>query len=1176
MPPQRRRLCVNQGVVEALKVELENATGEWVRKSIQRAIKNVRQCKTLILTRQDASEIQGVGNYIASIIETYLKENPQIPNGVPQHVLDAQMEAQPSSSNSRGREPTRRGGQEKGLGKGLMKEPESGESGGKKGVDPPPVNLGQADASLHVELTPPGSTSGQKRDRNGDENRRKRAKKEYIPGVGTATAALIIAMLKAMTEEDLCELRKDDICKRAERYTREKILTNGGAGPKEWYNGWSNMNKQLIPKGFVKKRGNPPVFSLTIGGQRTARICLKQFDNIQERRQLKYEPGDEVGRDASPFHSPEEGDGDDQDEIQIIPLSPSNLPYNEVGRCRSRSESCPVGHQMDKRNPKNQARKAKEVLVAHLPLKNHDNDYQETLRLQGEIDGELHGAKSTPRNAPATTSTSSCGSQGPSLHDSDMLQVTGRFSQADKQRGTRMAEKYATGKEFGIVFDGARSDSAPQNKIHDIETSDTVEKASTAVFASEKHQESGRSHKLPNMSIVASSGDDGKCRRKITDSQVDRAASVIEKLEREGYSRQDMIMISSEMHVIGKFPRTEEDLSKALRDTLRAAHEAEAEEKKRPKPLDLVLTPLESDRDNNKGNFNSSSDGADVVENALEKRGCEPLSELKFSRKSGPPSVVEDDKIIDLIDEVDSCNKNGVNRQCIYVSPESDSEWIRSKYQELQSERVVPSKPDLPHVIEEAHGVIDLVNEGTSAGFPRNHSTGVSHRKAVEQTITIDVDECGEETSPQEQPAVGSLREKLDTGRLNPVTSSVAKTQDNVFRSEVPVCIISDDDEKVPRNANYGPPRYLKNCDRQSEPPFVSELRPREVDIESAHDFGTILPRALSGVGILPNYESFMQLDETRMSNSGGPLSSCNEVIDLESIDIGRYQTTKEDLSTTYESSLNNASSGYEECEVILALDSQEKVSQHRSQTFSSFRELLKRNGVKCSVRSLPCGDAMFLARFKDATEVVLEYIIERKTINDYGASMYDGRIAKQSYVLLHSKISNPILVVEGVMKDDTHVYDQPRMHSKLAELEVCADMYVKRTKDIEDTAHFYGCILRRLQGRYRLINRAKMLERRQKYSEWHQHISQIKKMTLEQLFMLQLCSVPGLGIRKARAVISMGYTTPQALFEAYAKKENIEEKEALLNPRKSGFGARISKAVARLFCAEDYDHAGT
>lgn len=56
----------------------------------------------------------------------------------------------------------------------------------------------------------------------------------------------------------------------------------------------------------------------------------------------------------------------------------------------------------------------------------------------------------------------------------------------------------------------------------------------------------------------------------------------------------------------------------------------------------------------------------------------------------------------------------------------------------------------------------------------------------------------------------------------------------------------------------------------------------------------------------------------------------------------------------------------------------------------------LLQKGVRCETRQLPLGDMLWIAKRPDdpTSEVLLGYIVERKTASDLASSIIDGRYA--------------------------------------------------------------------------------------------------------------------------------------------------------------------------------------
>ena len=88
----------------------------------------------------------------------------------------------------------------------------------------------------------------------------------------------------------------------------------------------------------------------------------------------------------------------------------------------------------------------------------------------------------------------------------------------------------------------------------------------------------------------------------------------------------------------------------------------------------------------------------------------------------------------------------------------------------------------------------------------------------------------------------------------------------------------------------------------------------------------------------------------------------------------------------------------------------------------------LAKKGVNPIMRSLELGDALWVAKCHDANflsrlgaegdEVVLDYIVERKRLDDLISSVKDGRFHEQKFRLKRSGIKNVVYIVEEISMD--------------------------------------------------------------------------------------------------------------------------------------------------------------
>lgn len=259
------------------------------------------------------------------------------------------------------------------------------------------------------------------------------------------------------------------------------------------------------------------------------------------------------------------------------------------------------------------------------------------------------------------------------------------------------------------------------------------------------------------------------------------------------------------------------------------------------------------------------------------------------------------------------------------------------------------------------------------------------------------------------------------------------------------------------------------------------------------------------------------------------------------------------------------------QCKVVLILDTMERIRRSASNSAEKMGWRMREEGIECDVRPLPCGDALFVARYADGTEVVLDYLIERKTLEDFFCSQKDGRAEWQSYLMCHSKISKRLFVLEGDMRTYPEVGNDARLRKKIVELELYRDIYVKRTRDLNDTACFYASMFRRLNRQFQFESKESVLAGRSLFSNWKSRMSDLKTgLSLEQLFFSQLCQAKGVSKTTAKAILGAGYRTPQSLFTALDSAE-AKNRDRLLSQSIGQVNARVSKEMSELFCSDDY-----
>ncbi|KAJ5888161.1 hypothetical protein N7495_008202 [Penicillium taxi] len=145
--------------------------------------------------------------------------------------------------------------------------------------------------------------------------------------------------------------------------------------------------------------------------------------------------------------------------------------------------------------------------------------------------------------------------------------------------------------------------------------------------------------------------------------------------------------------------------------------------------------------------------------------------------------------------------------------------------------------------------------------------------------------------------------------------------------------------------------------------------------------------------------------------------------------------------------------------------------------------ELLKQ-GITVQVRALELGDAMWVAKCNDSTflsrhgeegdEVMLDWIVERKRLDDLIGSIKDGRFHEQKFRLRRSGIKHVIYLIEeftAVHADagsGTAQKYQEMVASAIASTQVVNGYFIKKTQNLDDSIRYLArmtLLLRKMYG---------------------------------------------------------------------------------------------------------------
>ena len=266
----------------------------------------------------------------------------------------------------------------------------------------------------------------------------------------------------------------------------------------------------------------------------------------------------------------------------------------------------------------------------------------------------------------------------------------------------------------------------------------------------------------------------------------------------------------------------------------------------------------------------------------------------------------------------------------------------------------------------------------------------------------------------------------------------------------------------------------------------------------------------------------------------------------------------------------------------------------------------LAKLGVKPTVCSLELGDALWVARCKqpgwlsrvgaEGDEVVLDWIVERKRLDDLIESIKDGRFHEQKFRLRRSGIQNVIYIVEEIAMDPTHFRKfEEAVESAMASMQVVNGYFLKRTQKMDDTIRYLADMTKMLKQLYENktlhvipteVLTAKnylplMKHLRQTQPSLSHHISypafmslasKSENMMLRDLFLKMLMCTKGLTGEKAIEIQKV-WKTPYDFVKAFEQcgqgEDGKKRREEMVMTRLNHLvGRKISKGLSQMIAA--------
>ncbi|OIT34672.1 PREDICTED: crossover junction endonuclease MUS81 isoform X1 [Nicotiana attenuata] len=251
--------------------------------------------------------------------------------------------------------------------------------------------------------------------------------------------------------------------------------------------------------------------------------------------------------------------------------------------------------------------------------------------------------------------------------------------------------------------------------------------------------------------------------------------------------------------------------------------------------------------------------------------------------------------------------------------------------------------------------------------------------------------------------------------------------------------------------------------------------------------------------------------------------------------------------------------------EVVLVLDDREQFTSRGSRSRKIIENISTQFKIEIEVRRLPVGDAIWIARNKViGTEYVLDFIVERKNVEDLQSSIRDNRYRDQKLRILRCGLKKMIYVVEG---DPNSCTAADSIKTACFTTEILEGFDVLRTSGLGETLRKYGYLTQAINQYYKCMDNKRSNTRLcPRFNEFIRKCEDLDKMTVSDVFATQLVQVPQVTEEVAIAVLDM-YPTLSSLAGAYSLLDgDVRAQEEMLKEQSNNIvNATASKKIFEL-----------
>jgi len=285
--------------------------------------------------------------------------------------------------------------------------------------------------------------------------------------------------------------------------------------------------------------------------------------------------------------------------------------------------------------------------------------------------------------------------------------------------------------------------------------------------------------------------------------------------------------------------------------------------------------------------------------------------------------------------------------------------------------------------------------------------------------------------------------------------------------------------------------------------------------------------------------------------------------------------------------------------EVVLCVDQMEVVGGANTNSKKMMLQQLRRMNVKMDVRKLQLGDFLWVARDKSAfggkpREVVLDFIVERKRMDDLAGSIIDGRFKEQKFRLKSCGLKHVIYMIETYGSLQNTALSESTLKQAVVNSQVVDNLFVRQTGGIHESAAYLIRLTKYLQNLYQNktimafpVDHIKKLKENRTFSEimqddiqclmtfpeFYETTNKNKMLSVREMFAKHLMQLKGISSEKALAIVEE-YQTPKELITTFESCATQNERKNLLSSitygnSKRKIGPMLAKQICLLYSSE-------